>query len=421
MLITNIRYVVTMNPEREIIRNGAIFIEDGRIADIGKNSELVQKYGKEDIVDGTGMVALPGLIKVHTHTPMTLFRGYADDMPLMEWLKKIWAFEAKLNPEDCYWGSLLACLELTSFGVTTFSDMYLFPEEIRKAVQESGLRAVIAPAIFENVNPKCNLKSAREFLKKKSEMIIPALGPHAPYSCTKEELEETAALATETGAMVHTHASETRDEVSRIKKKHRMTPVKYLKSVGLLTEKTILAHTIWVTDEEIRLIAKAGAKVVHCPISNMKLASGVAPIHKMGGITVSLGSDGPCSNNNLDMFEEKKAAALLHKVHNLDPTLVPAESALEMATVNGARALGLKEVGSLEKGKKADLILVDFRKPHLTPVYNPVSHLVYSCNGNDVDTTICNGKVLMRNRKLVLDADRVMTKVEELKEDLLKR
>lgn len=421
MLVTNIRFVVTMNPKREIIRDGAILIEGDRIADIGKSSELSRRHGTEETLDGTGMVALPGLIKAHTHSPMTLFRGYADDMPLMEWLNKIWALEAKLNPEDCYWGSLLACLELTSFGVTTFSDMYLFPEQIRKAVHESGLRAVIAPAIFEGVNPKCNLKSAEEFMKKGSEMVIPALGPHSPYGCSREELKETAALAAETGAMIHTHASETRDEVRRIKKRHGMTPVKYLNSVGLLTEKTILAHTVWITNEEIRLISKAGAKVVHCPISNMKLASGVAPVHKMEDITVSLGSDGPCSNNNLDMFEEKKAAALLHKVHNLDPTLVPAEQALEMATINGAISLGLKDVGSLERGKRADLILLNFRKPHLTPVYNPVSHLVYSCNGNDVDTTICNGRVLMNNRKLVLDAGKVMTRVDELKEELLKR
>ncbi len=244
MLITNVRYVVTMNPKREIIKNGAIFIEGDRIADIGKSSELLLKYGTEEVVDGTGMVALPGLIKAHTHSPMTLFRGYADDMPLIEWLKKLWALESKLKPEDCYWGSLLACMELTSFGVTTFSDMYLFPEEIRSAVQESGLRAVIAPVIFENVNARCTIESAREFLKKKSDLVTPALGPHAPYSCTRKELEETAALAAETGAMVHIHASETRDEVSRIKKKHGMTPIKYLKSVGLLTEKTVLAHTV---------------------------------------------------------------------------------------------------------------------------------------------------------------------------------
>ncbi len=420
MLIKNIRYIVTMDPQRRLIKDGAIFIEDNKITDVGKN-EICKKYKTDDVIDAKGMVAMPGLIKAHTHSPMTLMRGYIDDLPLIEWLQKLWTFEAKLKPEDCYYGSLLACLEMISFGITTFSDMYLYPNEILKAVEKSGLRAMVSPLIFEKINKNCNLRNARKFLKKKTEMVTPALGPHSSYTCTKEELIGVADLAEEKDVFIHTHVSETQNEVKQIKEKYGTNPVEFLNSVGLLTDKTILVHAIWVTDKEIKLIAKTGAKIVHCPIANMKLASGVAPVHKMKNITVSIGSDGPSSNNNLDMFEEMKAAALIHKINNLDPTLIPSNYALEMATINGAKTLGLNDTGSLEPGKKADLILIDFRKPHLTPLYNPVSHLVYSCNGEDVDTTICNGKILMKNRKFVLNAGKIMKKVEEIKEDLLKR
>ncbi|MCK4634315.1 MAG: amidohydrolase [Candidatus Aenigmarchaeota archaeon] len=420
MLIKNIRYIVTMDPQRRLIKDGAIFIEDNKIIDVGKN-EIYKKYKTDDVIDAKGMVAMPGLIKAHTHSPMTLMRGYIDDLPLIEWLQKLWTFEAKLKPEDCYYGSLLACLEMISFGITTFSDMYLYPNEILKAVEKSGLRAMVSPLIFEKINKDCNLRNARKFLKKKTERVTPALGPHATYTCSKEELIGVANLAEEKDVFIHTHVSETQNEVKQIKEKYGTNPVEFLNSVGLLTDKTILVHAIWVTDKEIKLIAKTGAKIVHCPIANMKLASGVAPVHKMKNITVSIGSDGPSSNNNLDMFEEMKAAALIHKINNLDPTLIPSNYALEMATINGAKTLGLNDTGSLEPGKKADLILIDFRKPHLTPLYNPVSHLVYSCNGGDVDTTICNGEILMKNRKFVLDAGKIMKKVEEIKEDLLKR
>jgi len=422
MLIKNLRYIVTMNPREEVIKIDAIFIEENKILDIGKSSELSKKYRGEETIDGEGMVALPGLIHTHTHTPMTLMRGYADDLPLMDWLqKKIWPLEAKLKPRDIYYGSLLANLEMISFGVTTFSDMYPHPEEILKAVKESGLRAVISPAIFENIDKKSSAKNAEKFLKNDSGKIKIALGPHSPYACTKEEILEVKGISEETGAIVHIHASETQEEVRQIKEKYGMRPIEFLDSLGLLTERTLLAHSIWLSDKEIGLIYKRGAKVTHCPISNMKLASGVAPIQKMKGV-VSLGSDGPSSNNNLDIFEEVKTVALLHKVHNLNPTLIPAQRALEMATINGAKALGLeKKIGSLEVGKKADLILVDFRKPHLTPVYNPVSHLVYACNGEDVDTVICDGKILMRGRKFVLDSNKIMDEVEKIKESLLNR
>ncbi|MCD6477958.1 MAG: amidohydrolase [Candidatus Aenigmarchaeota archaeon] len=422
MLIKNLRYIVTMDSQRRVIRDGAIFIEGNRILDVGRNGGLSRKYSREEIIDGSGMVAIPGLIQAHTHSPMTLMRGYADDLPLMDWLqKKIWPLEAKLKPNDIYYGSLLANLEMISFGVTTFSDMYPHPEEILKAVRKSGLRAVISPAIFEEVDKNSNVKNAKKFLRNESDKIKIALGPHSPYACTKEELLEVRDISEETGAIVHIHASETQEEVRQIKEKYGMRPIEFLDSIGLLTERTLLAHSVWVSDKEINLIHKRGAKVAHCPISNTKLASGIAPIEKLKGV-VSLGSDGPSSNNNLDIFEEIKAVALLHKVHNLNPTLISAQQALEMATINGARALGLEEeIGSIETGKRADVVLVDFRKPHLTPLYNPVSHLVYACNGEDVDTVVVDGKILMRHRKFSLDSKGIMKKVERIKEDLLRR
>ena len=307
------------------------------------------------------------------------------------------------------------------FGVTTFADMYPFPEEIFKAVDTSGLRAVISPAIFENINKSSNIKNAKKFLKHKHERIIPSLGPHSTYACTKEELEEVARISEEEKILIHIHAAETKDEIREIKKKYGMRPIEFLDSVGLLNERTLLAHVVWPSKREISLIGKRNSKVVHCPISNMKLASGIAPLPEMKGITVSVGSDGPCSNNNLNVFEEMKITALLHKVNTLDPTMVPANVALEMATINGAVSLGLEnEIGSIEVGKRADIILVNFRKPHLTPVYNPISHLVYSCNGEDVDTVIVDGEILLRDGKFTkMNPEKIMNKVEKIKNRLV--
>lgn len=422
MLIKNLRYIVTMNSENKIIKNGAISFENGEIKQVGKSEDLKGGRG-EKTIDGSGMVAMPGLIKTHTHSPMTLLRGYADDLPLMEWLQeKIWPMEAKLKPKDCYYGSLLACLEMISFGVTTFSDMYPKSEQILKAVKTSGMRAMISPAIFENVNKKSNVKNAEKFLKNKSERITPALGPHSPYACSKEELKEIEKISKERNAKVHIHACETKDEVKQTKEKYGMRPIEFLDSMGLINENTILAHAVWISDKEIKTVKKRGAKIVHCPVSNMKLASGVMPIQKMNKMTISLGSDGPSSNNNLNMFEEMKIASLLHKVNTLDPTVTNARGVLKMGTINGAKTLGMEnKIGSLEPGKRADLALVDFRKPHLTPLYNPISHLIYSSTGSDVDTVICNGKILMQNRRFNLDKNKIMNKVEGIKENLLKR
>ncbi len=421
MIVKNIRFIVTMNPKREIINNGSVLIRGNSIEEVGDTKHICSKYKDEEILDAEGMVAIPGLVNSHTHSPMSLMRGYSDDLPLTEWLEKIWEIEKKLKPKDCYYGSMLACIEMIRFGVTTFSDMYFYPNEIKKAVEESGLRSVIAAPIFSNIRKDCNLINAKRFVKKKTERITPALGPHSPYACTREELFGVKQLSEENDALIHIHVSETKDEVKQVKEKYGMRPVEFLDSIGLLKNNSLLAHCVWLNKGEISSINRNSSKVVHCPTSNMKLASGVAPIKNMKDIIISLGSDGSCSNNNLDMFEEMKVAALLQKVSNLDSTLLPAKNALEMATINGAKSLGLSDIGSIEAGKRADLVLIDFRKSHLTPLYEPISNLVYSCNGNNVNTTICNGKILMKDRELKLDLGKIMKKAEEIKENLINK
>jgi 5-methylthioadenosine/S-adenosylhomocysteine deaminase len=417
--------IITMNENKTIIKNGDIRIENNKITEIGKNIDVKD----EEIINARGMVALPGFIKAHTHSPMTLLRGYADDLPLMKWLKEyIWPLEALLKPEDCYIGSKLACLEMIKAGITTFSDMYFYMEYVAKAVEESGIRGILS-SVINDLMPEnfAGISVTKRFLNKvkKSERIIPVIGPHSPYACSKETLQRAKELADEMETLIHLHVSETREEVEESKRKNGMRPIEYLNSIGLLDSNLEIAHCVWVNEKEIKLLAKNNVKVCHCPVSNMKLASGIAPLKYMldNGLIVSLGSDGPCSNNRLDIIQEMKFCSLLQKISFEDPTLIPAEKALEMATINGARALGLdNKLGSIEVGKLADIILIDLKKPHLTPLHNIFSHIVYAAQASDIDTVICNGKVLMRNRKvLTIDEKEVIREAELTKEDLLSR
>lgn len=423
MLIKN-ALIVTMNKDRRII-NGDILIEGNKIAKIEKNID--EKDDK--IIDAKGMVALPGFINTHTHSSMTLLRGYADDLPLMKWLEEyIWPLEALLKPEDCYIGSKLACLEMIKAGITTFSDMYFHMSNVAEAVEESGIRGVLS-YVINDLMPEnfAGITATKRFLgeTKKSERIIPIIGPHSPYACSKETLQKAKELADDLKTLIHIHVSETREEVEESKKKVGLRPIEYLNSIGLLGSNLETAHCVWADDNEIKMLAKNNVKISHCSVSNMKLSSGTSPINYMleNGLIVSIGSDGPCSNNRLDMIQEMKFCSLLQKTSFLDPTIIPAEKALEMATINGAKALGIDDkLGSLEVGKLADIILIDFRKPHLTPMHNVYSHLVYAAQASDVDTVICNGKILMRNRKvLTVDEKETMEKAELAKEDLLSR
>jgi 5-methylthioadenosine/S-adenosylhomocysteine deaminase len=424
MLIKN-ALIVTMDNDRRVIKNGDILIEGNRIVKIGKDIEEKD----EDIIDAKGMVALPGFVNTHTHSSMTLLRGYADDLPLMKWLKEyIWPLEALLKPEDCYIGSKLACLEMIKAGITTFSDMYFYMNNVAKAVEESGIRGILSYVINDSMPENfAGITATKRFLNevKKSERIIPIIGPHSPYACSKETLQKSKEMADDLKTLIHIHVSETREEVEESKRKFGLKPIEYLNSIGLLGSNLEIAHCVWADTNEIKMLAKENVKVSHCSVSNMKLSSGVGPINYMleNGLIVSMGSDGPCSNNRLDIIQEMKFCSLLQKVSFIDPTAVPAEKALEMATINGAKALRLDDkIGSIEIGKIADIILMDFNKPHLTPMHNVYSHIVYASQASDVDTVICNGKLLMRKRKvLTLDEEEAMEKAELAKEDLLSR
>lgn len=423
MLLKNCSWVVTQNAEREILRDRDVLVE-GEIAEIGSN---LDKSG--EVIDCTGKALLPGLVNAHTHLAMTLFRGYADDMLLQDWLQsKIWPLEAKLKEEYVYRGSLLGMLELIKSGVTTFHDMYFFGEGVRRAAEESGVRAFFSQGILDY--PTAEFKNAEEALnlfkglaRKKTELFTPTIGTHAPYTCSEETLLKAKELAEKYGSPLHIHAAETRKEVYDSLKEKGRRPIEYLSGIGFLGEEVLVAHAGWATKGEVSLLGKSGAGVAHCPVSNMKLAVGaVAPLPEMfeSNVVVSLGTDSAASNNSLDLFETMKVAALLQKMHRWDARLLPAQKALDMATIEGAKALGMQDkLGSIEVGKKADLILVDFKKPHLTPVHSIVSNLVYSAKGSDVDMTIVNGKVLMKSRKVMtLKEDEVLEEASKAAEEL---
>jgi len=352
---------------------------------------------------------------------------------LMEWLEtKIWPIEKNLTAQDSYLGALLGCLEMIKSGTTCFADQYFFMEDVARAVEEAGLRAMLSHGIIEMDDPKrreSELRAGEKLVKTchgaAGGRIQAMFGPHAAYTCSPECLMQVKELAKKYKVGIHTHISETQDEVDRIMKKYGKRPVEHLDSIGFLGPEVLAAHCVWLTEREIAVIQKQGIKPVHNPVSNMKTASGVAPMPEMlaAGIPVSLGTDGAASNNSLDMFSEMKFAALLSKVHKLDPTALPAQVVLEMATINGAIALGLQDkIGSLEIGKKADIVMVDMEKPHLAPLHNVISHLVYSAVGGDVDTVVVDGKVLMRERRvLTLDEVKVVEETQKAADDLLAR
>jgi 5-methylthioadenosine/S-adenosylhomocysteine deaminase len=421
-------YVVTMDPQRRVIEGGSVAVEGNKITGVAKEI----KERAEVVINARGKVVLPGLINAHTHLSMTLLRGVADDMQLMKWLEKIWSIEKHLKAEDCYAGALLGCLEMIKSGTTCFADMYFHMEDVARAVEESGLRGVLSYGIIEMGDPKrreSELSKGESLVKdwhgKAEGRILTMFGPHAPYTCSPECLMKVKELAKKYDVGIHIHLSETRDEVKQMIKKYGRRPVKHLDSIGFLGPEVLAAHCVWLNEKEIKILHDRGVKPVHNPVSNMKLSSGVAPVPEMlaAGIPVALGTDGAASNNSLDMFKEMKFAALLNKSYRFDPVAIPAMSALEMATVNGATALGLgNELGSIEVGKKADLVLVDIGKPHLTPLHNLISHLVYSAVGSDVETTIVDGRILMLERRvLVLDEDKVLRLAQKSSDDLLAR
>ncbi|RAP44402.1 amidohydrolase family protein [uncultured Methanosphaera sp.] len=388
------------------IIKGSVLVVDNKIEEISTN--LVDKDA-DIVINGQNKITMPGLINTHSHVAMTLLRGVGDDQDLQTWLNEyIWPREAKLNEELVYAGSKLAMAEMIKTGTTMFNDMYFYMEETAKAVEESGMRALLGYGmidLFDEEKRKSELNETKKFIDKchntADGRVQVAVAPHAPYTCSEEILKESKKLADTHNLKLHIHVSETKQEVTDLQKERNETPFEYLNNIGLLDENTIVAHGVWTTPEEMKILKEKDVSISHNPSSNMKLASGIAPVNDYikNGINVGIGTDGVSSNNNLDMFSEMKLTALLQKVNTLDPKVLPAKETFDMATKNGAKALGVNS-GEIKEGKLADIILVNTNVPHMTPVRNPLSNIIYSALGTDVDTVICDGKILMENKEL---------------------
>jgi 5-methylthioadenosine/S-adenosylhomocysteine deaminase len=415
--------VVTMDGERRIYEDGFVAIRGERVLEIGAAQSLKGKnYKAKRTIDARGKAVLPGLINTHTHIPMTLFRGLVDDVYLQDWLTKyIFPAEAKnVTREFVVAGTRLGMLEMIRGGTTTYVDMYYFEDAIAEESKRAGLRGVLGETLLDFPAPdnktwEAGVAYTREFIRKwqGDPLITPAVAPHSSYTVSTQHLNEARSLAEMLDVPLLIHVAEAPTEVDYMARTYQTRTVAYLEKIGFLSPRVLGAHTIHVNDEEIELLKRRDVGVAHCPQSNMKLSSGTAPIPQMlkAGIRLGLGTDGAASNNDLDLWEEIDSAAKLHKLVANDPTVVSASQAFEMATLGGARALHMeREIGSLEAGKRADLIIIDLDAPHLTPLYNLYNHLVYSTKSSDVTDTIVNGRVLMRNRKLLtLDEAEIKT------------
>ena len=422
-----------------LIKNATVVLPDGqtKTANIAVEGSKILAIGEapadfiaEQTIDAKDMLAIPGFVNAHTHASMTLLRSYADDMELMTWLNDhIWPVEAKMISNDIYWGATLAAVEMIQSGTTTFADMYgPFMERVADVVTESGMRGVLSRGII-GVAPdgekkiEENISLYEDYHGAANGRITVMFGPHAPYTCPPDFLKKVAAAAQRLGAHVHIHMNETKAEIEQITKQYGKRPFEYVEDTGLFENPTLAAHCVHLSEDEITIIKKHGIRVAHNPGSNMKLASGVAPVPRLlkEGVTVALGTDGTSSNNNLDMLQEIQLAALLHKVNEYDPLAVPAFEALKMGTEYGAKAVGLDGLGRLEAGAKADIVLVSMKGAAWVPRFNEVSLLVYSGSAADVDTVICDGKVLMQHRELLtLDEEKIKYEAQKCAERLTK-
>ena len=425
-----IKNALILNPNNFENKKQSLLIKDDLIAEI---AETIDEGNVDKIIDAEGKILLPGLINTHTHLSMTLFRGLADDLSLDSWLNDhIWPMEANLNGDYCYIGALLGAVELIKSGTTTFSDMYFYMEDVARAVEDAGIRAVLSYGMIDFGDAErreAEIEENLQLFKSCNGMadgrIKVFFGPHSPYTASEDLLIKVRELADEYNMGIHIHVSETEKEINDSLDERGLRPFEYLEKIGFLGPDVVAAHCVWLSDEEIEIIKKHDVKVSHNPCSNMKLASGIAPVSKLieNDICVSIGTDGASSNNNLDLIEELKTASLLQKVSTLDPKVLTSDEAITMATIKGAEALGLEnEIGSIEVGKKADIILIDTNSANMVPDSSSLSsNVIYSANGSNVDTTICNGKILMENKKLtVLDEQEIYDKakkaIKELKE-----
>lgn len=404
--------ILTMNPQGDILHHATLLISGNTIAAVLPQADEPLNWQAETTIDAGGKLLMPGLINAHGHAAMTIYRGYADDMPLHRWLNQyIFPVERQFSTRDnIVAGTQLAIAEMLLSGTTCFCDMYYFEHEIARLADSSGIRAVLAEGILDFPTP--NMKSPADGLDYTADLIEEyrrhpritiAVGPHAPYTCTPALLRQTKDLARRYDVPWHIHLAETQWEMDYFLEHHGCTPLAHLNTLDLLDSRSCCAHSICLTDDDIERFALTGASVAHNPECNMKLASGVAPISKLrlAGVPVGIGTDGVASNNNLDMFQEIRTAAFLHKLWQNDPAAADAQTMLRMATSEAAKALGMDHlIGSIETGKRADLILIDLNKPHLTPLYNVYSQVVYCMSGSDVDTVVVDGKILVREAEL---------------------
>ncbi len=411
--------VLTLDAVSTSFNPGGIAIRGDKIESVGPSDEIQAAFDTPETLDISGCVALPGLINAHTHAAMTLFRGLADDLPLMDWLERhIFPAEKKLTEEWVYWGTMLACAEMILSGTTAFCDMYLFENKVAEAAKRAGIRALVGEVLYDFPSPaygkiENGLRYTESLIERwrGDALVSIAVEPHAPYTCSPDLLRKCHLISVRHEVPLVIHLSENEAEVKRVMQLYSRRPVAHLEALGLLDPLLVADHCVALDQTDINMLAENQVKVVHNPESNMKLASGIAPIPRLleSGVTVALGTDGCASNNNLDMFGEMDTCAKLHKAATLDPTTVSAETTLRMATVSGARALGWEGLtGQIVPGMLADLIVVDFRKPHLTPVYNPVSHLVYAAGAADVRHSIIGGQLVMKDRILLtLDTEEI--------------
>lgn len=418
-------YILTLDSRETCFDPGGIAIRDRRIEAVGLSAEIEASFDAPEVLDISGCVALPGLINAHTHAAMTLFRGLADDLPLMDWLQNhIFPAEAKLTSDFVYWGTMLACAEMILSGTTAFCDMYLFEHRVAEAAKAAGMRALVGEVLYDFPSPcygpiENGLKHTESLIEKwrGDPLVRIAVEPHALYTCSPDLLKKCGSISLRHEVPLVVHLSENQAEVDQILGKYGRRPVAHLANLGLLAPTLVADHCVVLDRNDMALLAENDVKVVHPPESNMKLASGISPVPRLleMGVTVALGTDGCASNNNLDMFGEMDSCAKLHKAATLDPTVLSAKTVLNMATHAGAKALGwADEIGSLEPGTLADLIVVDFNKPHLTPVYSRTSHLVYSAGAADVRHSIIDGQLVMKDRKLLtLDLKEIFGHVRE--------
>jgi len=426
-LVLSGRYLVTMDGQG-VLEDASVAIAGDTIVEIGPG--LAASYPQAEHINQPHGLIMPGLINTHTHAAMSCFRGLADDIPLMQWLQEyIFPVEAKLTPDMVYQSTLLSICEMIKSGTTGFNDMYLFAKEVARAAAQSGMRAWIGEVLYDFPSPNYGkLENGFIYMRElfaayeDNDLVTITVNPHAVYTCSPDLLQGLGALAEEKNALYHIHLSENEDEVTTCRKRYGVSPVQHLENLGLLNERVVAAHCVMIDDEEIELLARRGVKVAHCQESNMKLASGAAPIRKMlaAGVKVGIGTDGAASNNDVDMFAEMDSVAKIQKVIIMDPTAMTAEQTLHAATLGGAETLGAEQqIGSLAVGKKADMIVLNMNQPHLTPLYNVPSHLVYAARGADVVHSVIDGKVIMENRKLLsIDEEELLADMRQMGEKI---